>query len=71
MAAPIWTISFAVWPSRSSRAIRDARKLEGTAKACDGAAATVRRVAPSFSAICLFFFFVLLCFVFLFLFAFF
>ena len=37
-------------PSRSSRAISEACKLAGTARAGDGTAATVRRASPSLSA---------------------
>ncbi len=49
IAAPICATSLA-GPSRSSRAISDACKLAGTARAGDGTAATVRRAAPSLSA---------------------
>ena len=49
MAAPICATSLG-GPSRSSRAISDACKLEGTARAGEGTAATVRRASPSLSA---------------------
>ena len=49
MAAPICATSLA-GPSRSSRAISEACKLAGTAKAGDGTAPAVRRASPSPSA---------------------
>ena len=49
IAAPICATSLA-GPSRSSRAISEACKLAGTARAGDGTAATVRRASPSPSA---------------------
>ena len=49
IAAPICATSLA-GPSRSSRAISEACKLAGTARAGDGTAATVRRASPSLSA---------------------
>ena len=49
IAAPICATSLA-GPSRSSRAINEACKLAGTARAGDGTAATVRQAAPSPSA---------------------
>ena len=49
MAAPICATSFA-GPSRSSRAISDACRLAGTARAGDGMAAAVRCAAPSLPA---------------------
>jgi hypothetical protein len=49
IADPICATSLA-GPSRSRRAISEACKLAGTAKAGDGTAAAVRRAAPSLSA---------------------
>ena len=49
MAAPICATSLAA-PSRSSRAIREACKLAGTAKAGDGIAAAACPAAPSLPA---------------------
>ena len=49
IAAPICATSRA-GPSRSSRAISEACKLAGTARAEDGTAAAVRRASPSLSA---------------------
>ena len=49
MAAPIWATSLAA-PSRSSRAIRDACKLAGTARAVDGTVAAVRCASSSLPA---------------------
>jgi len=49
IAAPTCAASLA-GPSRSSRAISDACRLSGIARAGDGTAATVRRAAPSLSA---------------------
>ncbi len=49
MAAPICATSLAE-PRRSSRAINEACKLAGTAKAGDGTAAAVCRASPSLSA---------------------
>ena len=49
IAAPICATSLA-GPSRSSRAISEACRLAGTARAGDGTAAAVRRASPSLSA---------------------
>ena len=49
MAAPIWAISLAA-PSLSSRAIREACRLGGTASAGAGIAADVRLIVSSPSA---------------------
>ena len=49
IAAPTCATSFAE-PSRSSRAISEACKLAGTARAEDGTAAAVWRASPSLSA---------------------
>ena len=46
MAAPICAVSLAK-PSRSSRAIREARRLVGTATEGEGVAAIVASAAPS------------------------
>ena len=49
MAAPICATSLA-GPSRSSRAISEACRLAGTARAGEGTAAAVFRASPSLSA---------------------